>query len=95
MDDNIGVMVALMQYPEGYTFPAQKVIEYQSTAYHCGLLGLGESETKVLTDACDIMIDRWEEDAFYAQLSIGSWDKAATNVGSTTAVVNWRDCFNP
>ena len=77
MDNNVGVVVALMQYPTGYEFPSQKVIEHHNAAYHCGFLGLGEPETVVITDACDILMDGWEEQSFYPQLRIGRWDERA------------------
>lgn len=78
MDDNIGVTVALMQYPEGYTFPAQQVIEHKATGNHCHLLGFGEAETNALMAVSDILVHPLEEDKFYVQLGIGGWDVHAS-----------------
>lgn len=80
MENHAGVVVSLMQYPPGYIFPRHANIDHHIPKGQCTTLQMGEKETEVIKQACDILIDGWNSDApqYYPQLKIGSWNVPAT-----------------
>lgn len=77
MDDNVGVVVALLQYPEGHNFPEHLVLDHHNVEQTCAGAGLGERESTIMVVVGTILMTTWQQGSFYPQLRIGSWNEAA------------------
>ena len=76
MDDNVGVVVALLQYPEGHNFPEHLVLDHHNVGQTCADK-LGDRETTIMVIVGSILMTTWTPESFYPQLRIGSWNEAA------------------
>ena len=77
MDDNVGVIVALMEFPKRYNFPRSAVIDHHNVERACADLDLGTAEATVLTIVGRTLMKTWKPNAFFPQFRIGSWNERA------------------
>ncbi len=79
MDSNVGVVFALMQYPDSYSFPPTLILNHHNPGASCEVNDFNSTETDVMVIAGEILMREWNHD-FYPQLRIGKWDNPATAI---------------
>lgn len=87
--------IRLMQYPDGYSFPAQSDLNHYHLDNAIEQLDLGKREAQTVRkmleianhghwDKSDIMTDYFNC-AYYINLEIGKWDKCAVSTSEAKA----------
>jgi len=83
MNENVGVTIALLQYPHSYKFPENLVFNHYAPDSDCDNHNIGEREKKIILKAQAILMKYWKGNAssgemnYFPSLRIGTWNRKA------------------